>query len=269
MEEQLIAYLLDEGFVNSESSAYAVLDVISESFYEYLLNEVLSPEEIARRRRVNLERRQQLGTTGRSEEERRAVAQRGSNRPASSKVVGYTATSGMRNIGGAEFVSPTQGKRRDAATKEDEVANEIINSNPTTGKRTTKMPDFVVKDEQGRPIGRRRLNAVNPKKDVTVTMVDPKGRPLTQVVNTTADQLRAAALDKTPEGGSRTQKPKPQQTTQPQTQTKTTTRLPRQEPRPQTPQPRRQRQAPNPSTGTRGNPNRPNRIMGIQRQNPQ
>lgn len=70
MEYYLIDYLIDEGYANTESSAYKILSVISEEFYEYLLSEALTPEERERRRRENRARRIELGIAGRSDDEK-------------------------------------------------------------------------------------------------------------------------------------------------------------------------------------------------------
>jgi hypothetical protein len=59
MEDYLIDYLIDEGYANTEGSAYKILEVISDGFYEYLLSEALTPEERASRRRQIETRRQQ------------------------------------------------------------------------------------------------------------------------------------------------------------------------------------------------------------------
>jgi hypothetical protein len=59
MEEYLIDYLIDEGYANTEGSAYKILEVISEGFFEYLLSEALTPEERASRRKDIETRRQQ------------------------------------------------------------------------------------------------------------------------------------------------------------------------------------------------------------------
>lgn len=282
MENQLIDYLINEGFADSESSALVILDVISESFYEQLLWEVVGDADYrAQRRAENQRNRQRLGTTGRTDVERRNVAQTGSTRLTATRTRGgYAATTGMTGVGGAEIVRPSQGRYMDRQTAlEREATNSLAAQRSSENPRTpTDFSTHVRFDPKtGKPIGRSKLKSQSPESDITLTIRDhPKaGQTPIQQVDPTADILRARLADRGGIiGSSRPQTKKPQQS-QPQSETPAgrVTRLARSGPSEtsrttRTQQSQTRRTQPKPQTGTRGNPNNPNRIMGIQRQNP-
>lgn len=73
MEYYLIDYLIDEGYANTESSAYKILSVISEEFYEYLLSEAETDEQKRARRRREISRTFGRAESARRREENRAI----------------------------------------------------------------------------------------------------------------------------------------------------------------------------------------------------
>jgi hypothetical protein len=260
MEEYLIEYLIDEGYANTEGSAYKILEVISEGFYEYLLSEALTPEERASRRKDIETRRQQ----------NRAVDP-------------YRSTSGAQkdrpNPRGGEL--PTMGQRGRTA-----IANQILaragenpnkpHSKVTTGRGSSliSQSDFstTTTSFKGVKPGQKSSQVFNPNISSTINVGAKVGGTASQRYSRDeSDNL--SRRDSSP-----TEKKKPQQTTQPPESASgnpVRRRVLPSEANRSTPQ--RQATGRNPSrtnanvtqrqlrTGT----NRIQRVVGIQRQQPQ
>jgi len=219
MEEQLIDYLIDEGYTNTESSAFKILSVISEEFYEYLLNEALTPEQRAAGRARTARRRSQLGipepSAQRSAEIMGNIRQRG----APSAGARPSSTS-MRTSTGASL--PETGRRQvlRRETQAERNANEILSQDRRTvsgrareQSRPTASPTF--RNAEGKP---QELN-VTAHSGQSFTMIDPKstiGKPSVQSTNWTrrdvgvgpnvSRQGSSVYSDKLPNPSRRTQK---------------------------------------------------------------
>jgi hypothetical protein len=61
MELYIAEYLVENGFANNMVSALKILNVVSDDWYNELINEVLTPEERAAKRAASQERRRMLG----------------------------------------------------------------------------------------------------------------------------------------------------------------------------------------------------------------
>jgi hypothetical protein len=190
MKEQLIDYLIDEGYANTESSAFKILSVISEEFYEYLLSEALTPEQRAEGRARTARRRAQLGIPEPSAEQTAETMGRIRQRGASSAAAGGRPSStSMRTSTGASL--PETGRRqvlgREARTERQ--ADEILSRDRRTRRgreseqsRPTASPTF--RNAEGKP---QELN-VTAHSGHSFTMIDPKstmGKPSVQTTQWT------------------------------------------------------------------------------------
>jgi hypothetical protein len=188
MEEHLIYYLIDEGYANTESSAFKILSVISEEFYEYLLNEVLTPEEKAAGRARTARRRAQLGIPEPSVE-RTAQIMGNIRQRGTPSAGGRPSSTSMRTSTGTSL--PETG-RRQPLRREAQVerqADVILSQDRTTRRgreseqtRPTASPTF--RNAEGKP---QELN-VTAHSGQSFTMIDPKsviGKPSVQTTNWT------------------------------------------------------------------------------------
>lgn len=132
MEHYLIDYLIDEGYANTESSAYKILSVISEEFYEYLLSEAETDEQKRDRRRREIRR-----TFGRAESERRREENRAID-PYNSRTGAQQDRPSPR---GGEL--PTRGQ-----LARDSAANRILAATPENPNR----PHRKVTSNTGAPL---------------------------------------------------------------------------------------------------------------------
>jgi hypothetical protein len=264
MEDYLVDYLIDEGYANTEGSAYKILEVISEGFYEYLLNEALTPEERASRRKQIETRRQQ----------NRAVDP-------------YQSSSGAQkdrpNPRGGEL--PTLGQRGRTAAANQILARAGQNPNKPHAKVTTGRGSSLISQSdfstttttfKGVKPGQKSSQVFNPNISSTIDVgAKVGGTPSQRYSRDESDNL--SRRDSSP-----TEKKKPQQqTTQPPESasgnpvrrrvlpseaTRSTSQ--RQTSPRKNPSQTGTGMKPNPKTGQRANPNRARNIVDIQPKKP-
>jgi hypothetical protein len=289
MEEQLAYYLIDEGYAVDESSAYKILDVISESFYEYLLSEALTPKQRAAGRARTARMRQETGIeepdVGTSAEIRANIRSR---KPTTRTGGGLRQTTekpgGTLRVQGGGYLPPTETRPETNAEKRSNISSNTIISKDGQVKPVT----FVNSSGQ-----RVEINATG-HSGSSLTLAPPKkGQRAVQQpaqdphgdvgVGGALGGVDVYSRQRTGTSGTgRTGRKKPQPEPQPPTQPTSTPagreRKVRQLPSQAQPQPQRattppertnptqswrQVNRPNPTTGTRGNPNRPNRMMSL------
>jgi hypothetical protein len=212
MEEYLIAYLIDEGYANTESSAYKILDVISEGFYEYLLNEAETAAQQTARRRKEI-------TRTFTNADRRAAVQ--TRRQQNKAVDPYQSTSGAQkdrpNPRGGEL--PTLGQRGRTATANQILARAGQNPNKPHAKVTTGRGSSLISQSdfstttttfKGVKPGQKSSQVFNPNISSTIDVgAKVGGTPSQRYSRDESDNL--SRRDSSP-----TEKKKPQQqTTQP------------------------------------------------------
>lgn len=168
MDYLIVDYLISEGYVNSESSALKIIDVISEGFYEYLITEALTPEERAARR-AEIKRRREENRIADPYNSRKGAQQ---DRPSSR---------------GGEL--PTLGQRRRA-----EVANEILsrapeNPNRPHGKVASSRGSTLISQSDFSPLtktfkspkpGQKPSQTYNPNISSTIDVGPQVGREKSQ-----------------------------------------------------------------------------------------
>lgn len=307
MEHYLIDYLIDEGYANTEGSAYKILSVISEEFYEYLLNEALTPEQRAAGRARVAAARRARGIPEPSAERtaemmgrirRRKPTARGGNLQSTT-----TRKGTMRTPEGAHLPDTRDSNGPTIVdTRDRETTGRLNTDRDTEGgqenetKRPTKMPSH--RDVFG---NEKPNNSVDRGADSTRTMGGRQGRGLEAgqtPMQTTQNRnsVNVGAFSREPGTGSgqsqrysdtpsignssSSKKKGRQQTTQPpETASGNPVRrrvLPSEATRPTTQRPTNPRRnlpgtgtRPNPKTGQRANPNRARNIVGVQPQKPQ
>lgn len=182
MELYIAEYLVENGFANDMVSALKILNVVSEDWYNELINEVLTPEEKAAKRAASQERRRMLGipqtNVDTSSEIRAGIRSRG----ASSS--GGRVQSRTMNLS-----TPGQGRETTAQQRTAQQADAILRRNRSTGagkeaeaKRPTASPTFVGPGgrqplaSQGKPLTYdilRKGDQIKPGKPVIQTADDP------------------------------------------------------------------------------------------------
>lgn len=294
MEEHLAYYLINEGYAVDESSAYKILDVISESFYEYLLSEAETDVERTSRRRREI-------TRAFSNQDRRAQSAR--RREANRTVDPYGSETGAQqdrpSPRGGEL--PTRGQLSRTSAANVLLARAGQNPNRPHGKVTSSSGSPLISQSDFSPStktfvdlkpGRPERQVFNPNISSSID-VGPKvgGTRTTRLSRDESDDFSrgtSSPQQKKPQLQSSTQptstpagrlpsqaQPQSQRATTPRRKPQTSTQTPA--PPTTTPQRRdtsppqrtnptqswRAERRPDPTTGTRGNPNRPNRMMGI------
>jgi hypothetical protein len=170
MQEQIIFFLINEGYVNDEISAYKILDVISESFYYKILNEVLTPEQRAAGRARVAARMSQLGISQRSPEETAQVM--GNIRQRQPGI--RAQSSNMRTNTGASLPDTGRGLGPSIVNKLDSQATGILSkvgSSATSGPVNT--PSYINSSGEKVP-----LTSSDRQADRTGTMGGMKGSGL-------------------------------------------------------------------------------------------
>lgn len=182
MELHIAEYLVENGFANNMVSALKILNVVSDDWYNELINEVLTPEEKAAKRAASQERRRMLGipqtNVDTSAEIRAGIRSRG----ASSS--GGRVQSRTMNLS-----TPGQGRETTAQQRTGQQADAILRRNRSTGagkeaeaKRPTASPTFVGPGgrqplaSQGKPLTYdilRKGDQIKPGKPVIQTADDP------------------------------------------------------------------------------------------------
>jgi hypothetical protein len=308
MEDYLIDYLIDEGYANTEGSAYKILEVISEGFYEYLLNEALTPEQRAAGRARVVAARRARGIPEPSAERTAEIMGRIRSRKPTARG-GYrqsteTPRGTMRTPEGAHLPDtrdtkgPTIVVTRDReTTRRLNIDRENEGGQENETKRPTKMPTH--RDVFG---NEKPNNSVDRGADSTRTMGGRQGRglgagqtPMQTTQNRNSVNVGAFSREPgtgsgqsqrysdTPSNGnsSSSKKKGPQQTSQPPESASgnpvrrrvlpsEATRSTSQ--RPTTPRKNPSQTGtgmkPNPKTGQRANPNRARNIVDIQPKKP-
>jgi hypothetical protein len=198
MEDYLIDYLIDEGYANTEGSAYKILEVISEGFYEYILSEALTPEQRAAGRARVAATRRARGIPEPSAERTAEIMGNVRQRKAPSASSGGRPTSTtMRTASGASL--PTTGRRQELGSerRDTRTADEILSRDrrSLSGRereqsRPTASPTF--RNAEGKP---QELN-VTAHPGQSFTYIDPKstqGKPAVQTTQWTRRDVGVGA----------------------------------------------------------------------------
>jgi hypothetical protein len=182
MELYIAEYLVENGFANDMVSALKILKVVSDDWYDELINEVLTPEEKAARRAASQERRSMLGISQTNVDQSAAIRAGIRSRGASSS--GGRVQSRTMNLS-----TPGQGRETTAQQRTTQQADAILRRNRSTGagreaeaKRPTASPTFVGSGgrqplaSQGKPLTYdilRKGDQIKPGKPVIQTADDP------------------------------------------------------------------------------------------------
>ena len=198
MEHYLIDYLIDEGYANTEDSAYRILEVISEGFYEYLLSEALTPEEKAAGRARVAAARRARGIPELSAERTAEIMSNIRQRKAPSAAAGGRPSSTtMTTSTGASL--PSTGRRQETGSERQSTirADRILSQDRRTPSgrereqsRPTASPTF--RNAEGKP---QELN-VTAHPGQSFTMIDPKstqGKPAVQTTQWTRRDVGVGA----------------------------------------------------------------------------
>jgi hypothetical protein len=182
MELYIAEYLVENGFANNMVSALKILNVVSDDWYNELINEVLTPEERAAKRAASQERRRMLGIPQTNADTSAEIRAGIRNRGASSS--GGRVQSRTMNLS-----TPGQGRETTAQQRTAQQADAILRRNRSTGagkeaeaKRPTASPTFVGPGgrqplaSQGKPLTYdilRKGDQIKPGKPVIQTADDP------------------------------------------------------------------------------------------------
>jgi hypothetical protein len=182
MELYIAEYLVENGFANNMVSALKILNVVSDDWYNELINEVLTPEEKAAKRAASQERRKMLGIPQTNVDTSAEIRAGIRNRGASSS--GGRVQSRTMNLS-----TPGQGRETTAQQRTAQQADAILRRNRSTGagreaeaKRPTASPTFVGPGgrqplaSQGKPLTYdilRKGDQIKPGKPVIQTADDP------------------------------------------------------------------------------------------------
>ena len=182
MELYIAEYLVENGFADNIVSALKILNVISDDWYNELINEVLTPEEKAAKRAASQERRRMLGIPQTNVDQSAEIRAGIRNRGASSS--GGRVQSRTMNLS-----TPGQGRETTAQQRTGQQADAILRRNRSTGagreaeaKRPTASPTFVGSGgrqplaSQGKPLTYdilRKGDQIKPGKPVIQTADDP------------------------------------------------------------------------------------------------
>lgn len=182
MELYIAEYLVENGFANDMVSALKILKVVSDDWYDELINEVLTPEEKAAKRAAAQERRRMLGISQTNVDQSAAIRERIRSRGASSS--GGRVQSRTMNLS-----TPGQGRETTAQQRTGQQADDILRRNRSTGagreaeaRRPTASPTFVGPGgrqplaSQGKPLTYdilRKGDQIKPGKPVIQTADDP------------------------------------------------------------------------------------------------
>jgi hypothetical protein len=187
MELYIAEYLVENRFADDIVSALKILKVVSDDWYNELINEVLTPEEKAAKRAASQERRRMLGipqnNVDTSAEIRAGIRSRG----ASSS--GGRVQSRTMNLS-----TPGQGRETTAQQRTGQQADAILRRNRSTGagreseaKRPTASPTFVG------PGGRQPLASQGKPLTYDILRKGDQIKPGKSVIQTTDDRNRAVA----------------------------------------------------------------------------
>lgn len=182
MELYIAEYLVENGFADNIVSALKILNVISDDWYNELINEVLTPEEKAAKRAASQERRRMLGIPQTNVDQSAQIRAGIRDRGASSS--GGRVQSRTMNLS-----TPGQGRETTAQQRTAQQADAILRRNRSTGagkeaeaKRPTASPTFVGPGgrqplaSQGKPLTYdilRKGDQIKPGKPVIQTADDP------------------------------------------------------------------------------------------------
>lgn len=182
MELYIAEYLVENGFANDMASALKILNVVSDDWYNELINEVLTPEERAAKRAASQERRRMLGIPQTNVDQSAEIRAGIRNRGASSS--GGRVQSRTMNLS-----TPGQGRETTAQQRTAQQADAILRRNRSTGagkeaeaKRPTASPTFVGPGgrqplaSQGKPLTYdilKKGDQIKPGKPVSQTADDP------------------------------------------------------------------------------------------------
>jgi hypothetical protein len=174
MELYIAEYLVENRFADDIVSALKILKVVSDDWYNELINEVLTPEEKAAKRAASQERRRMLGipqnNVDTSAEIRAGIRSRG----ASSS--GGRVQSRTMNLS-----TPGQGRETTAQQRSTGAGRE------SEAKRPTASPTFVG------PGGRQPLASQGKPLTYDILRKGDQIKPGKSVIQTTDDRNRAVA----------------------------------------------------------------------------
>ncbi len=187
MELYIAEYLVENGFANDMVSALKILNVVSDDWYNELINEVLTPEERAAKRAASQERRRMLGIPQTNVDQSAEIRAGIRNRGASSS--GGRVQSRTMNLS-----TPGQGRETTAQQRTAQQADAILRRNRSTGagieaeaKRPTASPTFVG------PGGRQPLASQGKPLTYDILRKGDQIKPGKPVSQTTDDSYRAVA----------------------------------------------------------------------------
>jgi len=187
MELYIAEYLVENRFANDMVSALKILHVASDDWYDELLDEALTPEQKAEKRRQRAERMRQLGKTEPTPEQSALLRQSARQRGASSS--GGRVQSRTMNLS-----TPGQGRETTAQKTATQRADTILGKDRSTSvgreaesKRPTAQPTFVG------PQGRQRLASQGNTLTYDILRKGDQIKPGKPVIQTADDPNRAVA----------------------------------------------------------------------------